>query len=328
MDSRIHVTRRAAVAWLAAGLAAPTASSAADEIAGPVKIVNPYPGGLVDVAARALADQLAVTWKVPVVVESKPGANELLAADAVAKAAKDGRTLLIGTEATFANNPSLYARLPYNADTDLAPVTELFDIRFALVTRGDMPVKTARDFVELMKREGAAHTYASSGVGGPLHLAMEQFRRSAGFELVHVPYKTFAQMLQDMIGGRVDSTFVSVPTVLQFVNAGKLKLLAVTGSTRMKEAPDAPTLAELGLGGADYRTSIGIATTGGTPPAVVQRLHADIRAVLLSGTFADRVLKPNGLEAVGSDPNEFARATTARRANAQRLIKALDIRLD
>jgi len=317
-----------AVASACSAVLLPQLARAADEPTGPVRIVNPYPGGVVDVAARALAEQLAQRWKVPVVVEPRPGANEMLAADAVAKAPKDGRTLFIGTEASFANNLYLYSKLAYEPDVDLVPVTELFEVRLGLIVRGDLPVHTLKEFVERMKREGSAHTYASSGPGGPLHLAMEQFRRTAGFEMTHVPYKTIAQMMQDLMGGRIDASFLGVASSAPFLANGRLRLLAVSGATRAREAPDVPTFAELGYPAADYRTSIGLAVTGGTPAAKLKQLDADVKAVLESPAFIERVMVPNGLEPVASGPESFARSIAARRAQAQRLIRALDIRMN
>jgi len=189
-------------------------------------------------------------------------------------------------------------------------------------------VASLKDFVELMRRDGARHSYASSGPGGPLHLAMEGLRRSAGFEMLHVPYKTLAQVAQDLLGGRVDAVFASVPFALPFLPSGRLKLLAVTGSSRMKLAPDVPTFAELGLGGVDDKTSIVLALPRGTPADVVRKLHADVKETLLSREYAERFLAPNGLEAVGSDPQLAADALAARRAVVQRLIKALDIKVE
>lgn len=301
---------------------------AADYPSAPVKIVHAYPGGLVDVASRVLAERLAIAWKQPVIVDVKPGANELIAGDAVAKAAGDGYTLFLGTEANFANNPNLYAKMPFDPAVDLVPVTELFEIRFALVVRGDLPVRTLKEFVELMRKDGAKYSYASSGVGGPLHLAMEDFRRSVGFEVVHVPYKQLSQVMQDLMGGRVDATFVSVGAAMPFVASGRLKVLAVTGGTRLKTAPDVPTFAEAGYQGVDYKTSIGLAVPKGAPPAVVQKIQADVKAVLISKEFTERVLAPNDIDAIGSEPQQFANTIAARRASSKRLIKTLNVQLD
>jgi tripartite-type tricarboxylate transporter receptor subunit TctC len=301
---------------------------AADFPSGPVRIVHGYPGGLIDVAARVLADSLATVWKQPVVVDAKPGGNELIAGDFVAKSAGDGQTLYIGTESTFANNPNLYAKMPFDPAVDLLPVTELFELHFGLVVRADLPVQNLSEFVALMKKDGAKYAYASSGVGGPLHLAMEDFRRTAGFEMTHVPYKVLPQVMQDLMGGRIDAVFLSAGTVLPFVASGKLKMLAVTGPARLKSAPAIPTFAELGHASVNYKTSVGMAAPKGTPAAVIQKIQSDVKAVLWSKAYIDRVLAASDIDPVGNEPAQFGAQNATRRAAAQRLIKSLNIQLE
>lgn len=308
--------------------AMPGLALAADFPSGPVRIVHGYPGGLIDVASRVLADSLASTWKQPVVVDAKPGGNEMIAGDFVAKAPGDGQTLYIGTETTFANNPNLYAKMPFDPAVDLVPVTELFEVRFGLVVRADLPVQTLREFVALMQKDGAKYTYASSGVGGPLHLAMEEFRRTATFEMTHVPYKVLPQVMQDLMGGRVDAVFLSAGSVLPFVASGKLKMLAVTGAKRLKSAPAVPTFAESGYAGVDYKTAVGLAVPKGTPTAVVQKIQSDVKAILWSQAYIDKVLAPSDIEPLGSEPAQFKAMIAAQRTAAQRLIKSLNIQLD
>lgn len=301
---------------------------ASDFPSGPVRVVHGYPGGLIDVAARVLADGLATAWKQPVVVDPKPGGNELIAGDAVAKSKGDGLTLLVGTETTFANNPHLYSKMPFDPVTDLVPVSELFEVRFGLVVRADLPVQSLPEFVALMKKDGVKHSYASSGVGGPLHLAMEDFKTTAGFDITHVPYKVLPQVLQDLLGGRIDAVFLSAGTVLPFVAKGQLKMLAVTGAARLKSAPGIPTFAESGYAKVDYKTSVGVAVPKGTPPAVVQKIHTDIRAVVRSKAYVDKVLAPSDIDPIASEPGAYAGQMAQRRATTQKLIQALNIKLD
>lgn len=320
--------RRTFLAWAPLATLAPGALHAADFPAGPVKLVHAYPGGLVDNAARTLANALTSQWAQPVVVEGKPGANELIAGDSVAKAPKDGTTLMLASEAVMVNNLYLYQKLPFDPLKDLVPVSELFQIRFALVTRGNLPANTLAEFVSLMKTSGASHTYASSGQGGPLHLAMEGFRRTAGFEMLHVPYKTLPQLAQDLLGGRVDAVFVSAPFAVPFLASGQLKMLAITGQGRHPAAPAVPTFAELGFAGVDYNTSIGLVAPAGTPPEVLTRIGNDVRGVVRSEAFGRTFLQPNGIEAVASDGAQYTATLIARRATTQRLIRELGIRLE
>lgn len=313
---------------MAMASAMPFTASAAEYPSGPVRIVHGYPGGLIDVASRVLADALSATWKQAVIVDAKPGGNEMIAGDFVAKAAGDGQTLYVGTETTFANNPNLYARMPFDPAVDLLPVSELFEVYFGLVVRADLPVQNLREFVTLMKKDGTKYSYASSGVGGPLHLAMEDFRNKAGFEMTHVPYKVLPQVMQDLLGGRIDAVFLSAGTVLPFVAKGQLKMLAVTGSSRLKSAPAIPTFGEQGYTSVDYKTSVGLAVPKGTPAAIVQKIHADAKAVVTSKAYIERVLAPSDIDPIASDPAQFGSQMAARRAAAQKIIKSLNVKLD
>ena len=320
--------RMTLVLGLAVASTAAVTAHAAEYPAGPVRIVHGYPGGLIDVASRVLADALSATWKQGVIVDAKPGGNEMIAGDFAAKSAGDGQTLYIGTETTFANNPNLYAKMPFDPAIDLLPVSELFEVYFGLVVRADLPVQNLREFIDLMKKDGAKYAYASSGVGGPLHLAMEDFRRKAGFEITHVPYKVLPQVMQDLLGGRIDAVFLSAGTVLPFVAKGQLKMLAVTSASRLKSAPAIPTFAELGYASVDYRTSVGLAVPKGTPAAIVQKIQADVRTIVHSKAYIERVLAPSDIDPIASSPAQFGAQMAARRAAAQKLIQSLNVKLD
>ncbi|HPR44634.1 tripartite tricarboxylate transporter substrate binding protein [Ottowia sp.] len=311
--------RRSFLLW------APLTALAAEFPSAPVKLIHAYPGGLVDNGARALATPLSVRWHQPVVVEPRPGANELLASEAVARSAKDGSTLLVATKTVMANNLFLFDKLRFDPWKELVPIRELFRIQFALVVRAELPVTSLTDFVALMKKEGARHNYGSSGTGGPLHLAMEGFRRRAGFEIEHVPYKTIAQVAQDLLGGHVDAVFISAPFALPFVQSGKLKMLAVTGPERLRIAPKVPTFAESGYPGTDDSTSVGLLARHGTPAPVLASIGRDAAAVLRSDEFRQTFLAPNGLEASDADAAQYAASLQARRGTVQQLFKQLGI---
>ena len=293
----------------------------------PVRIVHPYPGGPLDAAIRFMSERLSKQWGQPVIVDPKPGANEIVSADAVAKSSPDGYTLFIGTEATFTNNQFLYSKLPFDPVNDLLPVTELFAINFGLILRGDLPASTVREFIDAIKG-GARYKYASVGLGNPLHLAMENFKRVAGVDMLHVLYRTTPQAIQDILGGQIDACFGSVQIAAPFLPSKKMKLLAMTGSARLKVVPDVPTFTELGLANVDYRAFVGIAVPRGTPADVVQKIQAGFREAVTARETADTILDPNGYEAVASEPAKFAESLVARRAAAQRLIRELDVKLD
>lgn len=307
---------------------APLLAQATELPTSPVKLMHAYPGGLVDQAARALTAPLSARWHQAVVVDPRPGGNELIAGEVVAKGPRDGSTLLLATETVMANNLYLYNKLPFDPVQDLLPVSELFQIRFALVTRGDLPVSSLAEFVALMKKQGSQYNYGSSGTGGPLHLAMEGFRQQAGFEMTHVPYKTLPQLAQDLLGGRVDAVFISAPFAIPFLASGKLKMLGITGRGRLPLVPQVPSFAESGFPEVDYATSIGLLAPKGTPAGLLQQIGQDVRAVVRSEEFGRQFLTPNGLDAVASEAGQYAATLSRRRAAVQKLIRSLDIRLD
>lgn len=295
---------------------------AADFPSMPVRIISPYPAGSVDVVIRAMGERLAAIWKQPVVVESKPGANDILAADAVAKAVPDGHTLFIGTEPTFSNNEFLY-KLPYSATSGLVPVTEMAGIRMVLVVRPGLPVDSLASFIALMKRDGAKYSYGSGGAGSALHLLTENLRQSAGFEMQHVPYKQLSQLVQDLFGDRLDATFMSAGSALPLATSGRIRILAVTGSTRVKNIP---TFEESGFGAQVDGSFLGMALPGGASPALAKRIQADVATVLRAPDFTANVLQPQEMFLVASEPVQFEARIAARRKNVGELIRKLNLK--
>lgn len=329
---RRHAPRRAGLRMLGAlGLvcALPVAPAIAQDFPSrPIKLINPLPSGPIDGSLRALAERLSVVWKQPVVVEGKPGASEIIAGDVVARAPADGYTILISTDSNFTNNQYVFAKLPFDPVRDLVPVTQLYDMPFGLIVRGDLDVKTVSDFVGLMKKDGANYKYASTGLGGSIHLAMESFRHAAGFEMVHVPYKQASQIQQDMLGGSVDAITATAQIAAPFVPSGKLKMLAISGSRRLKVLPNVPTFAEAGYPNVDIRTFLGMAVPKGTPAAIVQKISADVNKILMDKDFQEKVLEPNGYEGVGSTPQQFADFIARKGLERQVQVKALNIKLE
>ena len=175
-------------AAMAAAFVAPGAVLAGDYPAKPVTLVHAYPGFALDAVTRAIAEKLQAKWGQPVVVDTRPGGNEVISANTVAQAAPDGYTILVGTESTFLNNPILYKSLPYDPATALEPVSQLFKIQFGLLVRGDLPAQNVEEFDALMKTEGRKHTFGSFGVGHMMHLGMEKYLHAPGIEMKHIPY--------------------------------------------------------------------------------------------------------------------------------------------
>lgn len=321
---------RALRAALAAALMMPLAGQVAalDYPAKPVTLVHAYPGFALDAVMRAAAEKLQARWGQPVVIDTRPGANEVIAANTVAQAAPDGYTILVGTESTFLNNPSLYKSLPYDPETALDPVSQLFRIQFGLLVRGALPVQTSDDFIAMMKTEPGKHTYGSFGVGHMMHLGMEKYLHAAGIEMKHIPYSNGGQMLQDMLGGQLDATVASAVLATRFGQGGKLRMLAMNGEERQPSLPDVPTFAEAGLPGLDIYAIVGLAVPGGTPDDVKTAIHSAFKEVMADPAFHETVLIPNGYEPVFSSPADFAAFIREETPAAAALIDDLGVSLD
>lgn len=295
----------------------------------PVKLVVPYPAGApVDNFARGLSEALTTLWGQQVVVDNRPGANEIIAASAVAKAPADGYTLLLGSDAAFTHNAFLYAKMPYDADKELAPITRAVHFNMVLISRGDMKAETLKDFVTLMKKEGSKHSYASAGSGGTTHQAMESLKREAGFDMLHVPYKGIAPAIQDMLGGSIDAMIAGATAAIPHMPSGKIKVLAIAGTKRAKALPGVPTFAEAGYPHVVANLYLGVAAPAGTPVAIVNKITADIQKVLKNKEFLDRFVDPYGYEPIGDTPQQFETFLKQDKKVAGLRIKDLGIKLD
>ena len=210
----------------------------------PVRIVVAYPpGGGIDVMARQIGEKLSAAWGQPVVVENKPGANTILAADTVAKSPADGSTVLMTTDATFSINPHLYAKLPYDWQRDFAPVTMLVLLQQLLVANPKLPVNSLADLIAYAKENPGTVNYASYGSGSQPHLAGEMLKYKAGIDLVHVPYKGISLAVPAVIAGEVQLTFAGIATSMGPLKAGRIKALAIGGRARSPLLPEVPTFA-------------------------------------------------------------------------------------
>lgn len=295
----------------------------------PVKLVVPYPAGApVDNFARGLSEVLTSLWGQQVVVDNRPGANEIIAATAVAKAPADGYTLLLGSDAAFTHNAFLYSKMPYDADKDLLPVTRAVHFNMVLITRGDLKTPSLRDFVSLMKKEGAKHSYASAGSGGTTHQAMESLKQEAGFEMVHVPYKGIAPAMQDMLGGTIDAMIAGATAAIPHLQGGKVKVLAIAGTKRAKALPDVPTFAEAGYPHVVANLYLALAAPAGTPAAVSSKISSDIQQVLKNKAFLEKYVDPYGYEPIGDTPQQFAEFLKRDKSISGKRIRDLGVKLD
>jgi len=272
----------------------------------PVRIVVAYPpGGGIDVLGRQLADKLTPLWGQPVVVENKPGANTIVATDAVAKSAADGHTLLLTTDATFSINPHLYAKLPYDAQRDFAPVTMLVLLQQLLVAHPSLPANSVAELVALAKAKPGAINYASYGSGSQPHLAGEMLKNKAGIDLVHVPYKGISLAVPAVMAGEVQLTFAGIATSMPQLKAGRLKALAIGGAARSPLLPQVPTFAEIGYPEVETHAWFGLFVPAGSPREAVARIQQDTKKILDEPDFRQKQLVDKGYEVVGSASQDF-----------------------
>lgn len=273
----------------------------------PIRIVVPAaPGGVTDILARALGQRLAETWRQQVVVENRAGANNIIAAEYVAKAAPDGHTLLLTSEGTFVTNPTVYAKLPYDPVRDFEPVTALVRINQALIVGMSLPVKDLPELIELAKAKPGELSYASFGAGSSGHLNMEMLQSMAGVKFVHLPYKGAAPALTDVAAGHVAMMFISVGSAVPHWKAGKVKILAVGSLRRLPQLPEVQAVAESGLPGYEATSWFGLFATGGTPRAIVAKLNAETQRVFNNPLFREKLLAPQLFEPITSSPEQFA----------------------
>lgn len=288
----------------------------------PIHLVVPYPpGGPLDTVARLTGQKVSETLKQPVIVENKPGAGGNIGAQAVAHAAPDGYTILMGAVATQAINPALYANMPYDAAKDFIAVTQLASTPNVLVVHPSVPATTVGEFIAYAKANPGKLSFGSGSTGSAGHLAGELFKSLADIDMVHVPYKGAAPAMQDLVGGRIQLMFDNLASSLTQVQAGTIRALAVTTARRTALAPQLPTIAEAGLAGFDISTWFGIFVPARTPADVVGKLHGEFKRALAAPDVHERMLAL-GAEPVGSSPAEFAAYVKSEAARYARLVKA------
>lgn len=302
--------RLCGVTMLTLGLGVAPFAMAQDWPAKPISLVVPFPsGGTTDVLARALGDQLSKTLGQPVIVENRPGAGATVGADYVAKAKPDGYTLLIGAvHHTIAT--SVYKKLPYSFEKDLAPISTLAMVPNVLVVNSaKTPARNVAELVALAKKSSPEMSYGSNGNGTAQHLIGTQFQAATGATLLHVPYKGSGPLTTDLLGGQVAMSFDTLTTVMPHIKAGKLRALAVTTAKRSTALPDVPTLEEAGLKGFDIGTWFGVLAPAATPKPVLTRLNAEIVKIVNSPDFQQR------MAAAGAEPMASTQEAFAKRIN-------------
>jgi tripartite-type tricarboxylate transporter receptor subunit TctC len=293
----------------------------------PIKLVLPFPpGGGSDLTARTLAQKMGDSMGQPIVVENRPGANGSLGTDLVAKAAPDGYTILITDRGALSVNPVLYAKLPYDPLKDFSYIGIANDGPYVLVVNPSLNVKTLAELTALAKAKPGTINYSSFGIGSMPQMNLEALNRKMGIDLVHVPYKGAGPAAQAVVAGEVGVTIASVPAVQGFIKDGRLRAIAVGSDKRFALLPDVPTMAEAG-GGADtlVPTYFAMAAPAGTPPAIVNKLNAEMRKALADPAVVEKFVTA-GLVPVGSSPEAMTALVKQDVPRFGALVKSIGIK--
>ena len=292
----------------------------------PIRLIVPYPpGGPTDLIARAINEHLAQRLGQQVVIDNRGGAATVIGAEIAARAPPDGYTLLVATITTLAVNPALNKKLPYDAERDFAPVSMLATQPYLLATTASLPVNSVSQFVAYAKANPGKLSFASPGVGAGAHLAGELFKYMSHIDVVHVPYKGTGPAITDLIGGHVAFQFAGVSVLMPFAVSGKLRALAVSTARRSASAPEVPTIAESGLPGYETSSWNSLVAPRATPRHIVERLNAEVIAVLKQPEIRER-LKLQGVDADPGTPAQLSAHVKAESVRFDRLIGAIGLK--
>lgn len=328
MTPRRQLIALAAACALAAGLPGMAAAQSAAFPSKPLRIVIPYaPGGTTDIVGRRMGQRLSELLGQPVIIDNRTGANTAIGADAVAKSAADGHTLLFTNDATFVLNPVLFPALSYNVQRDFTPVAAVTYVALALVVNATTP---ANDMKELAAyaRSRKDLGYGSFGSGSQPHLMGEMFRKLSGADLVHVPYKGAGPAVTDVMGGQVLFTFPALPTIQGHVASGKLKVLAVSGDKRVPLLPNVPTFTEAGFKDMDIGAWYGFLAPAGTPRAVVAKLNAAVNTILADREFVEKNMTSQGMVPMTSTPEQMGALIRSETERMTAIVKKSGAKVD
>lgn len=308
-----------------AAVAAPQVFGQAAFPSGPIKFVVPFtPGGATDLVGRLLAQKLQESWGQTVVVENKPGASGMIGSEQVARAPADGHTVLVAIT-THIQNPSIFAKVPYDPIKDFQAVSQICLSYLVLAVRADFPAKDLKEFVALVKANPGKYTVGSFGTGSSSHIVGEGFARQAGLDMAHVPYKGSAPMTADLLGGQVSCAFADVSTATAHLQSGKLRPLAVSGERRAPLLASVPTLLESGYPGFEALGWVGVLLPARTPKPIVDKYSKEIMRIVKLPEVRARLYEQT-LMPVGDSAESFARTLKRDMALWQQVIKVAGIK--
>ena len=271
----------------------------------PIKFVVPYsPGGLPDTVARIYAQRLTDKLGQSVVVDNKPGANGVVAAQVLASSAKDGHTFLVTDGSMFSINPAIYKNLGYDYKRDFMPVALAARAPLYMAVNPKVAANTLQEFIALAKSKPGTLNYGSSGIGSTHHMTMEAMKAALGLDIIHVPFKGTGQSVPALIGGQVDVLFSALPSLAGFVKSGQIKLLATNAAKRTAQEPNLPALAEL-IPSFDFAPIVGVLAANGTPPGAIERISAEI-ALIAKTPDVVTLLSNAGIDAIGTGPADYS----------------------
>ncbi len=325
VSPRLLVCCAALLTCATPGWAAPAADAWPSQ---PLKIMVGFAaGGANDIVARILAKELQQRLGQSVVVENRGGAGGLIASEVVAKAPKNGCTLLLGSIGSNTVAPVLAKKLSFDPRKDLEPITLVAESGNALLVNAALPYKTVQEMIEAARKAPGSINYASSGNGSTLHLAGALFAQQAGVNLVHVPYRGNGPAITDVSGGQVQAIFSGIPPAITSAKTGQTRILAVTTKQRVKNLPNVPTVAEAGLPGYAFTSWYGLFTTGGTDPAIVERLAQEVRKIM-ERPEVQAQFEAQGLDPETSDPKSFKQQIDRELTRWSRDVKTMGITAD
>ena len=324
----MNLAVRLIVTWSLSGVAAVALAQSTGYPVKPLRWVVPFPpGGSADIMGRMIGQDLAKTLGQQVVIENRAGASAIVGSEYVAKSPTDGYTLLQANVSQMTIHPSLYPRLPYDPLKDFSPVTVLGIVTSVMVTTPSLPVSSVRELIALAKKRPAQLNFTSSGAGSSTHLTGELLKHRAGIAMTHINYKGSGPALTDVMAGFVEIMFENLPSALPFINAGKLKVLAVTGKDRSPVLKAVPTLAESGFPGFDMVSWQALVAPAGTPRPIIDKLNAEVAKVLKTPEMKEK-MAGLGADVVANSPEQFAQYLREETAKWSKIVKDAGIKLE
>jgi tripartite-type tricarboxylate transporter receptor subunit TctC len=311
-------------------MAGGVSSSALAQIwpAKPIRIVIAQaPGSATDVISRVVANQLSQNLGQPIVIDARPGAGGVLGTEVAARSAPDGYALFMANNSTHGSNPAVYAKLPYDAVNDFAPISFVASVPYVLVVDPALPVKTVQEFIALVKSRPGKMNYASAGNGSTHHFCGELLKSMTGIDIQHIPYKGSGPGIAGLLGGEVSMMFSNVADIGSQIRAGKVRALAVTVPKRATLLPDVPTMPEAGLPDFEITSWFGLLVPAGTPTAIIGRLNAET-VKILNRTDVKTTLALQGLDVAPSSPEQFAAHIKSEIARFTKIAKAAGIKAE